>query len=228
MNVLQISAICVTLWCFTDSAALQKTDSDFWVDPEDCSKFYILRDGKEFLFKCPEDYVINSATRLCVPKGSTQDTCLKTLQKTQGVCSLTSHEKLANAENCAKYYDCDTKVSSVGEAEVKECPYPLLFDENSQRCHHYSTVQCGTRYEPKDACEYEENQCKSAHCIPCYMRFPSCKGSPDGLNPWKGKEGSPEFVVCKDERVVFQGGCQRNSDVKQRIFSPKYKICVDL
>ncbi|XP_062594718.1 uncharacterized protein LOC134256037 isoform X2 [Saccostrea cucullata] len=213
-----------------DSATLQRTDLDFRVDPEDCTKFYIVKDGHEFLFKCPEDYVINPTTRSCVPRGSTQDTCVKILQKTQGICALHSDEKFVDANSCAKYKDCETKKSPSGktaQSRVKECPYPLLFDEKSQRCHHYSTVQCGNRYEPKDACEYEENQCKSAHCIPCHVRFPSCKGSPDGLNPWKGREGSPEFVVCKDERVVFQSRCQRASDGKPRIFSPIDKICVD-
>lgn len=57
------------------TASFVHLDSDFRVDPEDCSKFHIFRNGEEFVFKCPDDFVVNTVTRACVPKGSSKDTC---------------------------------------------------------------------------------------------------------------------------------------------------------
>lgn len=56
------------------------------------------------------------------------------------------------SDNCAKYIDCKDKTTT-GEPNVKECPFPLPFDDKSQKCEHFSMVRCGTRYEPKDACK---------------------------------------------------------------------------
>ncbi|XP_048739126.2 uncharacterized protein LOC125653602 [Ostrea edulis] len=226
MEAVLLSALCVSLCCFAESKVLYKSDTDFRMDPEDCSTFYILRDGKEFSFKCPDDFVVNAASRSCVPKGSPLDTCIQILQSTEGNCTFPSDKKLEYAENCARYYDCENKILE-GNPKLTECPFPLLFDVESQRCDHFSMVQCGTRYEPKDACDYEDNHCRSAHCIPCHVRFPSCKGSPDGLNPWRGRERSPYFVVCQDERVVFQGRCPSAVDDKPRIFHPVHNMCVE-
>lgn len=74
--------------------------------------------------------------------------------------------------------------------------------------------------------QYEANKCKSSHCIPCHIRYPSCEGYADGMNPWKGREGSPQYVVCQSERVVYQGECPRYADT-QHIFHPEKKLCVD-
>ena len=63
-------------------------------------------------------------------------------------------DKTANTESCAKYYDCRDAIPASGEPKLKECPFPYLFDEKLQECLHFSQVDCGTRYEPKDACKY--------------------------------------------------------------------------
>jgi hypothetical protein len=75
MNAILLTVLSASLYCCAESAALYKTEINFRVDPEDCSRFYILRDGRELLFKCPDDFVVNTATRSCVPKGSKLDTC---------------------------------------------------------------------------------------------------------------------------------------------------------
>ena len=74
--------------------------------------------------------------------------------------------------------------------------------------------------------EYDAFQCSSAHCIPCSIRFPSCSGLPDGLNSWSGREWSPYYVMCEEERVTFQGECV--ADKSAKVFHPEQKQCVIL
>lgn len=50
-------------------------DFDFWVDFEDCLKFYIFRNGEEFVFKCFDDNVVNIVIWVCVFKGLFKDIC---------------------------------------------------------------------------------------------------------------------------------------------------------
>lgn len=73
------------------------------------------------------------------------------IQTEKGNCSKDSR-MVEYSDNCAKYIDCKDKTTT-GEPNVKECPFPLLFDDKSQKCEHFSMVRCGTRYEPKDACK---------------------------------------------------------------------------
>ncbi|XP_011439778.3 uncharacterized protein [Magallana gigas] len=226
MKFIILSAICFSMTLSVEFSVIHRTDSDFRVDPEDCSRFYIRRNGKEFQLKCPGDDVVNTFTRSCVPKGSSQDTCVNIIQTEKGNCSKDSR-MVEYSDNCAKYIDCKDETTT-GEPNVKECPFPLLFDDKSQKCEHFSMVRCGTRYEPKDACEYEENQCRSAHCVPCHVRFPSCRGSTDGLIPWGGREWSPYFAMCQSGRVVFQGQCPAVSDDKPTIFHPVHNVCMEI
>lgn len=198
------------------------------MDPVDCSKFYWCMNGREYEFKCPADSVVNQESRSCVPKGSSYDTC--TFQRPQqlvpSICDMKAQTRIAHPESCAKFYDCSNKKTSGGDPEVEECKYPFLFDEETMRCEHFSTTKCGRRFEPKNQCDYDSNKCRSAHCIPCHIRYPSCDGFGDGMNPWKGREGSPNYVICQEERVVYQGECPRYADT-QHIFHPVKKLCVD-
>ncbi|XP_022302647.2 uncharacterized protein LOC111110440 [Crassostrea virginica] len=225
-----MSSVAMISVMFVDAASLNsfQDDSHFRVDNEDCPRFYIRRNGKEIQMKCPDDHVVNTNTRSCVPKGSLPDTCVNMRKSNEsGKCTGKS-DKIANTESCAKYYACRDAIPASSEPNLKECPFPYLFDEKLQECLHFSQVDCGTRYEPKDACEYGENQCKSSHCIPCHIRFPSCKGSPDGLNPWTGREWTPYFVVCQNERLMFQGQCPVLSNKMPTIFHPVNSICVEM
>lgn len=75
--------------------------------------------------------------------------------------------------------------------------------------------------------EYDVNKCiKSIQCIPCRERFPSCNGKPDGLNAWEGKEWTPTYTVCKNERVLYTDECKGIKD-KPEIFDPHKKKCVE-
>ena len=72
-----ISYVAIVSAIIVDAASLTsfQDDSHFRVDNEDCSRFYIRRNGKEIQMKCPDDHAVNTNTRSCVPKGSFPDTC---------------------------------------------------------------------------------------------------------------------------------------------------------
>ena len=38
--------------------------------------------------------------------------------------------------------------------------------------------------------------------IPCQVSYPSCVGLPDGPNAYSGRERSPYYIICRDERSV--------------------------
>jgi hypothetical protein len=58
-----------------------------------------------------------------------------------------------------------------------------------------------------------ENECRSSQgCVPCSARFPSCVGLTNGLNSWPDREGTPYFVVCKNEN---------DTNKKERIYAKK-------
>ena len=75
--------------------------------------------------------------------------------------------------------------------------------------------------------DYVENECRSAQgCVPCSARYPSCVGLTNGLNSWPDREGSPYFVVCKNERVVYHDQC--DYERKKEIFHPEKLACVSM
>ncbi|KAK3605717.1 hypothetical protein CHS0354_013514 [Potamilus streckersoni] len=127
--------------------------------------------------------------------------------------------------NCAKYYECTVSQGSQPILQAKECLYPLLFDKDSGKCVHYSDTTCDDRAAPKSPCEYDANQCRSSHCVPCHIRYPSCIGLPDGENFWAGREWTPYYIICHDERVVFTGECSTSD--KTEIFNPDKKECAE-
>ena len=80
-------------------------------------------------------------------------------------------------------------------------------------------------YDNSVSGDYEANKCQSSvHCIPCNVRFPSCAGLPDGMNAWQGKEWSPHYVVCHQERISQQGMCK--AEKESQIFHPDKRTCV--
>ena len=62
--------------------------------------------------------------------------------------------KVADPLHCARYYHCGRLAQHARwEAGLHECPYPMLFNNATLQCEHFSTVNCGRRDEPKDPCE---------------------------------------------------------------------------
>jgi len=60
---------------------------------------------------------------------------------------------LANPLNCAQYFDCS--LESVAEGTyLRECPYPMLFSEDTLVCQNFTSVTCRQRSEPTEPCMY--------------------------------------------------------------------------
>ncbi|GFN82484.1 hypothetical protein PoB_000899000 [Plakobranchus ocellatus] len=118
-----------------------------------------------------------------------------------------SHQKFPHPANCAWYLDCtvtpDAVMRTFFSTYVSECPYPQMFSDVTRQC------------------EYRANQCQeSSHCVPCWVRYASCIGKSEGLNPVSGMAWQPAFVECHKERTVFQGSCNSGT-----VFSPVTRAC---
>ncbi|XP_041349873.1 peritrophin-1-like [Gigantopelta aegis] len=210
----------------TDDSCTPKGAADLRADPYDCSVFYVCANKKLVKFTC-NDSVFDPLTKACVPKGSIWDKCTPKPRSTVGECTPGSTAIIPHPTKCAQYYDCSDNTEVFRwPLHLKECPYSRVFNTETKRCEHYSMVKCGEREEPISHCDYDAYQCRSAHCIPCNVRYPSCKGLPDGLNPWVGREVSPYFVVCNNNRTVYQGQCHQ--DNSYYLFDAVKKTCVEL
>lgn len=69
-------------------------------------------------------------------------------------CKNNPHQLLANPVDCAQYYDCSQKTSSMGQDYLKECKYPDLFSPVTKKCQDFQTVKCDKRPEPQAPCKY--------------------------------------------------------------------------
>ncbi|CAG2185880.1 unnamed protein product [Mytilus edulis] len=223
MNTLTIIAFTVIIIPVCSTNICDGSKKVHWkMDPSDCGVFYLCFGTLQHKYKCEKDQVYEKETKTCVEKGSDHDKCSKKSDlpinaSPAAICEKSNSVFLTYEESCSKYIDCTTQ-------SVEECPYPLLFDENISRCVQPEKANCGSRILYKDPCDYDENQCRSAQgCVPCYVRYPSCKGLPNGLNPWTGREGSPYFAVCKNERVVYNDMCDFEN--KKEIFNPEKLFC---
>ncbi|CAL1533873.1 unnamed protein product, partial [Lymnaea stagnalis] len=128
-------------------------------------------------------------------------------------------------DNCAWYVNCsltpDAAMMTFFSGYALECPYPQLFSDVTLQCEDFKDVQCNGRFEPKSPCDYRANRChESSHCVPCWVRYASCRGLNEGLNPWEGMEWERFFVECHKERTVFQGLCDSSA-----VFSPITRAC---
>lgn len=69
-------------------------------------------------------------------------------------CTEGSKAVFAKGDNCAQYYDCSSREATVSsDPTVRECEFPLLFNDVTKQCEHFSQVTCGLREEPLDACK---------------------------------------------------------------------------
>lgn len=44
-------------------------------DPDDCTKYHLCVDMREFIITCPDHFVVSERSMKCVPEGSVFDTC---------------------------------------------------------------------------------------------------------------------------------------------------------
>ncbi|CAG2185606.1 unnamed protein product [Mytilus edulis] len=114
-------------------------------------------------------------------------------------CKNNPHQLLANPVNCAQYYDCSQKTSSMGQDYLKECKYPDLF----------STVNT-TR----------TNATGLTPTCNCPKRLPSCIGKTDGDQMFPGKRGDPAYITCFKNRTMNIAKCKPGY-----FFEPRGKMC---
>lgn len=124
-------------------------------------------------------------------------------------CAAYPTDVVASPLSCAQYFDCSAQVTALGPYK-KECPYPQLFDPDRSSCLPYDIVNCKTRFEPTDPCEYEANlKCpETGPCLPCRDRFASCKGSANGN--FSVPKRPSEYKICRDGRTIEVRQCAGN------------------
>ncbi|PVD24916.1 hypothetical protein C0Q70_15409 [Pomacea canaliculata] len=178
--------------------------------PTDCRRYIECVNGQPSDRPCPPE---------CMPK-------------------MCSSALVAHPSKCHQYYNCtggSTLIRyyrpndrEVEEDYLYECPYPELFSEVTSRCEDYRDVQCGQRFLPLGKCEYTKNQCQFSHCTPCEFYSPSCRGLADGMNVHSLRMWSPDFAVCKDQRLVNTSTCPGDRVSSRRLFSPVLGRCANL
>ncbi|KAK3583067.1 hypothetical protein CHS0354_004012 [Potamilus streckersoni] len=121
--------------------------------------------------------------------------------------------------NCAQYYDCADVYMMKGDY-FYECPYPQLFDPGTKECSTFTQVQCQSRFEPQEPCEYYQNECFKDDCVPCRFRFVSCIDKPDGLYAFPGEEFTNKYVRCYRNRTIEVKECETGL-----VFNPISREC---
>ena len=67
-------------------------------------------------------------------------------------CAANPSEIVATPDNCAQYYNCTERQTTIGD-HMMECKYPDLFSRKNHTCQNFETVQCTTRREPQAPCK---------------------------------------------------------------------------
>ena len=67
-------------------------------------------------------------------------------------CTAHPTDVLPTVDNCAQYYNCSDRITSLGNHR-EECSYPDLFSSESLSCESFMDVDCSTRAEPKAPCK---------------------------------------------------------------------------
>ncbi|XP_052231419.1 uncharacterized protein LOC127844910 isoform X4 [Dreissena polymorpha] len=238
LNVLEIAAAAMLLLLTTVRINGQDTDDacspgkaagsaiTWRRSSDDCSTAVMCLLGRRVTYTCPDGMVIGAGLTDCVPIGSKLDDC-STVDNGKRTSPCKPGTTEPDVSNCAKYSECVQLPSGNATMETRECPYPLLFDKKSGKCEPFKDIVCTIgQTVPKSPCDYEANQCSGAsHCVPCSVRHASCSGLPDGLNAWAGREWSPYYVTCDEERVTLQMECK--GDKITSVFHPVKRECVE-
>ncbi|KAK7102043.1 hypothetical protein V1264_020330 [Littorina saxatilis] len=205
----------------------QRFAQDFRADETDCSRFHMCSLGQLVTFTCSAGSVFDEQTHTCVPAYSVYDKCTSRMASKQR-CPPGSQGPVPHPTKCAQYYDCGATHANnrMGwDSQLRECPYPFVFSPNDKKCMLSTPGLCANREEPLDQCDYKEHQCEGhSECVPCHVRFPTCRGHQDGLNAWSGRQGSPYYVTCHQQRVVASAMCEQKEAVV--IFDEERRECV--
>ncbi|XP_048257678.1 uncharacterized protein LOC125383479 [Haliotis rufescens] len=146
------------------------------------------------------------------------------------ICKTTTETLIPHPTECAQYYNCSApglkmQGYTLGQNQ-QECPFPELYNPDTQRCEHYSMVTCGSRREPLGRCEYEKGKChEGMRCwIPCSVNYPTCRNLSDGPNVYEDRLNSTYYVVCVNQRLVYIGQCHYFG-MGMPMFDPKLRAC---
>ncbi|XP_048257667.1 uncharacterized protein LOC124146566 isoform X2 [Haliotis rufescens] len=147
------------------------------------------------------------------------------------ICKTTMETLIPHPTKCAQYYNCSApgmiihRYGFLGQ-NLQECPFPELYNPETQRCEHYCKVTCGNRTEPLGKCEYEQHACPGGkYCgIPCHVHNPTCRNLSDGLNVYEWRLNTPNYVVCVNQRLVYTGVCH-DYGTGAPIFDAKLRAC---
>jgi len=66
----------------------------------------------------------------------------------EDACEKSKSKTLVDKDYCHTYYDCSVLIN------LKSCPYPKLFSEDTNSCEDFKKVKCGSRREFKNYCTY--------------------------------------------------------------------------
>lgn len=124
------------------------------------------------------------------------------------------------------YFNCSQTKSPLPNAPsiyLNECIYPRLFNDVTMTCDEaFTVVKCGNRKELKSGCDYIRNQYRSGHGRPCYIDYPSCEQTTDGV--WMDAMKtyrpnlSPYYVICYKSRLIGSGMCGKDGVSEQMMF----------
>ncbi|XP_067685006.1 uncharacterized protein [Haliotis asinina] len=228
--VFRIALACLLVAMATAStpvgSCVSTTSPDYRKDPDDCSVYYLCVNNNLYKYEC-SNLVFDPWTQTCASPGSIYDSCTETEKETEASCPPESTALIPHPSHCAQYFNCSaSKHGYFWPEHLRECPYPQLYNDITKQCEHYTMVDCGDRFEPTAQCDYRGNQCEAAHCRPCYLTYPVCKGLPDGLNQWVGMSDSAYFAVCVDERMVYSGMCSQEHG--RQIFDKVKRMCIEI
>ncbi|XP_052780014.1 uncharacterized protein LOC128217140 [Mya arenaria] len=127
---------------------------------------------------------------------------------------------------CQLFYNCSRTDSPflLGN-HVQECTYPDLFDATLLTCRDFRGVDCGPRVELVSGCEYKSNKCNGSHCKACYIRFPNCKGLPDGKIPINWQMFTQFYAECEKGRFIGKLECPQGLKGVPMVFDPFQGVC---
>ncbi|CAG5126210.1 unnamed protein product, partial [Candidula unifasciata] len=125
----------------------------------------------------------------------------------------------ADPTRCSLLYDCSRANWHMKLKPYQtECVYPRLFDPASASCASFHDVNCDTRLEPIQPCDYVVGHCSDTQCIPCVA---SCLGLRDGPNAYPGQVLTGFYLVCQKQRTIDERVCAAGS-----VFDPQMRSCL--
>ncbi|XP_029642696.1 uncharacterized protein LOC115217201 [Octopus sinensis] len=206
-----------------------------FADPSDCRFFIFCLNGQPKRYQCHNQKIYSTKTKTCVSASEAIGECTSVFKRTTEVsnpeeyCRNNPNAFLPHPDSCALFYNCSQtrRVQLFLDNYVNECPYMQLFSEKTLSCQHYSRVRCDQRKEPKDVCDYRRFWCGSAHCVPCFIRYPSCNGKPNGRNAIPHLRWASSFIVCQDDRLLTSAECPSRNG-RPTVFSPNQRNCVSV